>query len=444
MGMSHSILLNASSMTEQIPQLYQSKQLNAELASLNDDDLDGYDSEFSEDEIEVEDPQWNERLAILKDASNLARLADFFLNPHKPVVATDPFACGRNYFSRASAVPQQSQEETEERELIIKELKQLKQLAEDYLHPERPVESTDPYACGRNYFTRLSAPETVQLQQAEEEAQILEDAAQLKRLAMEHLQPELPVMTSDPNACGRNYFSRPSAPLEEDKETAAERDRILKEARQLKQLAVDYLHPELPVVTTDPFVCGRNHFSRPSAALQEGKETAAERDRILKEARQLKQLAVDYLHPELPVVTTDPFVCGRNYFSRPSAALQEDKETAAERDRILKEARQLKQLAADYLQPELPVVTTDPFVCGRNYFNRPSAIPYAHDDDCEMERVLIMADSKHLKELANEYLCHEVLPVAKTSVKEAVVNPSNAVSSTISDPACVLFVGMNY
>ncbi|CAJ1960798.1 unnamed protein product, partial [Cylindrotheca closterium] len=280
MGMSHSILFNASSMTKQLPQLYKSKQLNAELASIQSDkdDLDGYDSDFSEDELE--DPEWNERLAILEDASNLAKMADFFLNPHKAVVTTDPYVCGRNYFSRPSALPQQSQEEEAERELIMNEMKQLKQLAMDYLHPERPVVTTDPFACGRNYFTR------------------------------------------------------PSAPLPEDEEIAAERDLVLKEARQLKKLAVDYLHPERPVVTTDPFACGRNYFTRPSAPLPEDEEIAAERDLILKEARQLKKLAVDYLHPERPVVTTDPFACGRNYFTRPSAPLPEDEEIAAERDLV--------------------------------------------------------------------------------------------------------------
>merc|ERR1711862_986533 len=67
------------------------------------------------------------------------------------------------------------------------------------------------------------------------------------------------------SACGRNYFSRPSAPLQESFEDAEERARILEEAKQLKKLAVDYLHPELPVQTTDPSVFGRNYYDRPSA-----------------------------------------------------------------------------------------------------------------------------------------------------------------------------------
>ncbi|CAJ1964642.1 unnamed protein product, partial [Cylindrotheca closterium] len=220
------------------------------------------------------------------------------------------------------------------------------------------------------------------------------------------------------------------------------RDLVLKEARQLKKLAVDYLHPERPVVTTDPFACGRNYFTRPSAPLPEDEEIAAERDLVLKEARQLKKLAVDYLHPERPVVTTDPFACGRNYFTRPSAPLPEDEEIAAERDLVLKEARQLKKLAVDYLHPERPVVTTDPFACGRNYFTRPSAPQY--DEDYEMERELIMDDAKHLKELAQEYLCREVPASSMFPTAEKVISPTATIASPSSDPACVLFVGMNY
>ena len=62
-----------------------------------------------EDEIEDEDEllldaeEWNERRLILEDAANLSRLADYYLNPHKPLVPTDPYIYGRNYFSRPSA-----------------------------------------------------------------------------------------------------------------------------------------------------------------------------------------------------------------------------------------------------------------------------------------------------------------------------------------------------
>lgn len=60
----------------------------------------------AEDEIEDDDhldEEWNERLLILEDAANLARLAEFYLNPHKQLVPSDPYAYGRNYFTRPSA-----------------------------------------------------------------------------------------------------------------------------------------------------------------------------------------------------------------------------------------------------------------------------------------------------------------------------------------------------
>jgi hypothetical protein len=144
---------------------------------------------------------------------------------------------------------------------------------------------------------------------------------------------------------------------------------------QLKKLAVDYLHPENPVVTTDSFAMGRNYFTRPSA--EEYEDDVEERNQILEDMKQLKQLAVDYLHPETPVVTSDVFATGRNYFTRPSAEEYEDEEDAEELVQILEDMKQLKQLAIDYQHPENPVKTTDPTAMGRNYFDRASAPGHA-------------------------------------------------------------------
>lgn len=72
----------------------------------------------SEDEIEENDyfldEDWCERIHILEDAANLARLADFYLNPHKPLVPSDPYAYGRNYFTRPSAYKIQTMNVDEE------------------------------------------------------------------------------------------------------------------------------------------------------------------------------------------------------------------------------------------------------------------------------------------------------------------------------------------
>eukprot|EP00577_Skeletonema_sp_RCC1716_P026259 CAMPEP_0113390768 /NCGR_PEP_ID=MMETSP0013_2-20120614/10346_1 /TAXON_ID=2843 ORGANISM="Skeletonema costatum, Strain 1716" /NCGR_SAMPLE_ID=MMETSP0013_2 /ASSEMBLY_ACC=CAM_ASM_000158 /LENGTH=171 /DNA_ID=CAMNT_0000273953 /DNA_START=54 /DNA_END=565 /DNA_ORIENTATION=- /assembly_acc=CAM_ASM_000158 len=84
-------------------------------------------------------------------------------------------------------------------------------------------------------------------------------------------------------------------------EFLAERRRILGDARALKSLAVAFLHPEAPVNTSDGAAFGRNYFNRASAPEVEDDEFADERAEVLAEAAALKQLAVDYLHPEVGV-----------------------------------------------------------------------------------------------------------------------------------------------
>merc|ERR1711862_11354 len=155
-----------------------------------------------------------------------------------------------------------------------------------------------------------------------ERAEILNDALELRKLAVGYLHPELPVNV-DSAAVGRNYFSRPSAEEYEDNEEAEERARILEETKQFKKLAVDYFHPENRVVEVDLTASGRNYFSRPSAEIED-EEESEERARVLAEAVQFKKFAVDYLHPEKSVVTSDPCASGRNYFTRASAPGQSE------------------------------------------------------------------------------------------------------------------------
>merc|ERR1712048_12722 len=97
--------------------------------------------------------------------------------------------------------------------------------------------------------------------------------------------------------------------------------KILADAALLKKYASDFMHPEAPIESEKSFSMGRNYFSRASALEQESKEEAEERAQILADAMLLKKLAVDYLHPEAPVKTMDPFATGRNFFTRPSAVV---------------------------------------------------------------------------------------------------------------------------
>ena len=181
-------------------------------------------------------------------------------------MVTDSLACARNYFSRFSADEYLDSEEADERELILNEARNLKTYASFYLHPEAPVKQcADATMFGRNYFMRASAPDQMSLEDAAERFCIFEEIAMLKKHASFHLHPERPVESTDPTACGRNYFTRASAPAFFDEEETCERDRILEEVNMLKKFASFHLHPENPVTTTDRFARGRCFFTRPSA-----------------------------------------------------------------------------------------------------------------------------------------------------------------------------------
>jgi hypothetical protein len=296
------------------------------------------------------------------------------------VETTDPCACGRNYFQRYSAPEQEDEEAALERVQVLQECAALKETAGFFMHPEVPVHTTDPFACGRNYYSRPSAarPQEDDDVDDEERARVLEDCEGLRQKATDYLHPELPVQTTDPFACGRNYYSRSSAPLSEDLEESIERGKILEESRQLKQLVVDFYHPEIPVTTTDPFACGRNYFERPSAPGIEDEVNEKERAAILADCQALKTHVFFYKHPENKVVTTDPYACGRNYYSRFSSPEQINQEESEERVRILEEAKLFGENAKMYRHPEIAVVTNDATAPGRNYFSRYNAQGHAH------------------------------------------------------------------
>jgi hypothetical protein len=150
--------------------------------------------------------------------------------------------------------------------------------------------------------------------------------AALKKLAMDYMHPEAGVKTSDASLFGRNYFNRPSALETEDVEFANERAAVLAEMAALKKLAVDYMHPEIGVTSTCGGASfGRNYFYRYSAPETEDFEVAEERTRVLAEAAALEKLAIDYMHPEIAfVATVDGAVYGRNFFTRFAAPVPED------------------------------------------------------------------------------------------------------------------------
>jgi hypothetical protein len=267
-------------------------------------------------------------------------------------------------------VDEELEEGLAERLRILADARALKNLAVAFLHPEKPVQ-VNPVEYGRNFFDRPSAPERKEDEDADEEAEILEDMIQLKKAARAYLHPEDHVAMEDSTMFGRNYFNRPSAPEVEDAEDAMERARVLAEASLLKKAAAGYMHPEVGVKSTDGAAFGRNYFNRFSAPETEEDEYADERAEILEEAAALKKLASDYMHPEVGVSVEDSTLFGRNYFNRPSAP--EADEDANERALVLAEAAALKKAATSYMHPEVGVTSTDGTAFGRNYFNRFSA-----------------------------------------------------------------------
>ena len=70
--------------------------------------------------------------------------------------STSPTAFGRNYFSRPSAIEQEEFDDAKERAQVVVDAASLKKLSTDYLHPEVGVSSTSPSAFGRNYFNMVS------------------------------------------------------------------------------------------------------------------------------------------------------------------------------------------------------------------------------------------------------------------------------------------------
>ncbi|KAL7475384.1 hypothetical protein ACHAW6_001303 [Cyclotella cf. meneghiniana] len=259
-----------------------------------------------------------------------------------------------------------------ERLRILADARALKNLAVAFLHPEKPVRE-DGAVFGRNYFDRPSAPERMEDDEADEVAEILEDARKLKKAAMAYLHPEEGVKVEDVTLFGRNYFDRPSAPEVEDAGVAQERALVLADALALKHTAKSYLHPEVGVKSADGACFGRNYFTRYSAPEMEDDEFADERAEILADAAALKKAAMDYMHPEVGVSAQDATLFGRNYFTRYSAPDVEDADEANERAQILADALALKKYASAYSHPEVGVRSTDGACFGRNYFTRYSA-----------------------------------------------------------------------
>jgi hypothetical protein len=149
-------------------------------------------------------------------------------------------------------------------------------------------------------------------------AQVLADAIALKKSVIYYLHPELPVNATDASAKARCYFDRSSAPEVESVENTEIRAPAIVDMAVMKKSAVHYMHPELPVLVTDPFAKARCYFDRPSTPEVESFEDA-DRAQVIADMISLKKLAADYMHPELNAAVIDPSATTRCYFDRHSA-----------------------------------------------------------------------------------------------------------------------------
>jgi hypothetical protein len=186
-------------------------------------------------------------------------------------------------------------DDVEAKHKIMEECHALRNYAGLFLHPE----------CRDQTQVHEFEPESEDERLARK--QVTQDAIHLKQYAGFYLHPELPVMTTDPAACARCYFDRPSAPEQETHEVMEEHTHILEELELLKTYAKFYLHPEVPVKTNDFAACERCYFDRPSAPERNSWEEAEERHQILSDAAKLEVLAQLRLHEHL--LERDYFHC---------------------------------------------------------------------------------------------------------------------------------------
>lgn len=337
----------------------------------------------------------DERACILRDARLLKESAVVYLHPEASVTV-DPACCGRNYFARVSAEPYEDEDVDADHDDVLEDVQALKEMARRYSHPEDPVQ-VDAAATARNYFSRASAPESVDVEDDLERDYLVQDLQALQEAARQYLHPEVPLPRTSAAVTKSHAYH-------EEEVEEAERTRILRDARLLKASSQMYLHPEAPV-TIDPACRGRNYFARVSAEPYEDEEVDADRDNVLEDVQALNESARHFSHPEEPV-QVDATATARNYFGRFSAPEWQDVEDDLERDYLVEDLQSLKAAARQYLHPEDPV-QADSVATARNYFSRPSA-EEPEDVEQDLDRDFVLGDVQALRMSAQAYLHPEV------------------------------------
>jgi len=392
------------------------------ISSVEDSEEEGSTTEEEEEEGEEVDEEVRE--AILADARALKELAVAYAHPELGVTTNGLQA--RCFFERASALGLYDQDQDQDqgrvsevgRQAILNDAKALSELAAHYALTAAALVGGFQ-SSSRCYFDRASAPERSDADLEAERASILADALALTKTAVDYAHPEMPVTTN--GVPSNNYFQRVNAPEDADDDEEA-RAEILADCAALKQFAVDYMHPEVPVTTNG--VPSNNYFQRVNAP-EDADDDEEARAEILADCAALKQLAVDYMHPEVPVTTNG--VPSNNFFQRVNAPEDADGDEEA-RAEILADCAALKQLAVDYMHPEIPVTTNGN--TARCFFDRGSnevewllEIKGVVDNETEDQaRVEILDDAARLKGLAKAFSHPEVKVDSRANVTRCFFN----------------------
>ncbi|GMI27482.1 hypothetical protein TrCOL_g2295 [Triparma columacea] len=374
--------------------------------------------------------EMQERAECLAAASAMKETVSWYLHPERPVTTNGNQS--RCFFDRASSditylnevdesapkgiVDVETVDEMQERAECLAAASAMKETVSWYLHPERPVTTNGNTA--RCYFDRASAPEPMSKEDADDMAECLAAAAEMKERVSWYHHPSTPLKV-DPTASARNYFDRASAPEQMEDDDADDMAACLAAAAEMKERVSWYLHPERPVTTNGN--TARCYFHRASSDityLNEVDETAPkgiidvetvdemqERAECLAAASAMKETVSWYLHPERPVTTNG--IQSRCFFDRASAPEPMSKEDADDMADCLAAASAMKETVSWYLHPERPVTTNGN--TGRCYFDRASAPePMSKEDADDMADCLAAASA--MKETVSWYL-HPERPV---------------------------------
>jgi len=352
------------------------------------------ESDDEEEEPDEEDEEFNERRFILADCRKLKLAANAYLHPENEIPSS--LAC-RCYFERVSAPDVLSRDEADEQANLFLATFATKTQARNFLHPEDEVKVEDATLFGRNFFGREAAPVTMEEDDDGEHVLILADSEKLKEAAADYFQRERSVASVDPVALGRNFFNRPSAQKCVSEDEAEEMQHILADVVALREVSLYAAHPEKKVMLTDPALLGRNFYTRPSTHTTDPQEDE-ERERVLGEACEMKELSKAYFHPEDVVLDTDATIYGRNFFKASEPVSDDD---LVEEKEYICDVVALKRAAADYLHPECGVLASDPAAYGRNYY---TTCCNEEEEENESERLKIIAEARALKAEAKAWL----------------------------------------